>query len=289
MWKYVVALGVVLVVVFVAYNMRVAELPKESNLSTAASYNATNVSSVVVACIIDLDCGLSGETDYVCWKDFVAKDHINYTCVDRGLPNATCVGSLVREVFEWCMPDEVCVPGKSVCNPGPSCTDGVRNQNESGVDCGGPCQLCVSCNNGLRDGDEVGVDCGGSCPACVIQCTTNASCGIPRWGSGYCREGSVYQDYVTFECRNHGRYSSFCTQHVMSRVSDYCGPTNPCIEGVCYDSRYKGALKMPSYVCDDGELCSTDGAVYLTCKGSLCFDVKALYGEVDKGPGARSD
>ncbi|KAH8739746.1 gigantic extracellular protein [Cryptosporidium ryanae] len=77
----------------------------------------------------------------------------------------------------------------------PSCFDGIQNQGELGVDCGGSCQKkcpdtcfdgiingdetsvdcggacgtenCPKCDDGIKNGDETGVDCGGSqCPAC---------------------------------------------------------------------------------------------------------------------------
>ena len=53
------------------------------------------------------------------------------------------------------------------CGP-PSCTDGIQNGNETGVDCGGPdCPACPTCSDGIQNGDETGVDCGGSsCPPC---------------------------------------------------------------------------------------------------------------------------
>ncbi|MDX1327974.1 MAG: hypothetical protein R3299_09720, partial [Arenibacter sp.] len=49
-----------------------------------------------------------------------------------------------------------------------TCNDGIRNQGEQGVDCGGPnCQPCpdeiATCNDGIQNGDETGVDIGGSC------------------------------------------------------------------------------------------------------------------------------
>jgi hypothetical protein len=46
----------------------------------------------------------------------------------------------------------------------PSCTDGIQNGNETGVDCGGPtCVACPNCFNGIQDGNETGIDCGPSC------------------------------------------------------------------------------------------------------------------------------
>jgi hypothetical protein len=53
----------------------------------------------------------------------------------------------------------------SSASPNPTCDDGIKNGNETGIDCGGPCIPCgQTCNNGVKDGDETGVDCGGSCP-----------------------------------------------------------------------------------------------------------------------------
>ncbi|MCX6810170.1 MAG: hypothetical protein NTY30_00305 [Candidatus Berkelbacteria bacterium] len=53
-----------------------------------------------------------------------------------------------------------------------TCSDGIKNQNETGVDCGGSCNACsitpqpITCSDGIQSGDETGVDCGGSCNVC---------------------------------------------------------------------------------------------------------------------------
>jgi len=61
------------------------------------------------------------------------------------------------------------------CNTsGPSCTDGIQNGNETGIDCGGSCTPCAvqpTCTDGIQNGNETGVDCGGSCTPCVVQPT----------------------------------------------------------------------------------------------------------------------
>ncbi len=59
--------------------------------------------------------------------------------------------------------------------PAPTCTDGVMNGDETGVDCGGPdCPECPpTCDDGVMNGDETGVDCGGpDCAACPIPPTS---------------------------------------------------------------------------------------------------------------------
>ena len=47
-----------------------------------------------------------------------------------------------------------------------SCNDGIQNQGEQDIDCGGPCEACPTCSDGIQNGDETDVDCGGSCTPC---------------------------------------------------------------------------------------------------------------------------
>ena len=68
--------------------------------------------------------------------------------------------------------------GGSFCTPcitPPTCTDGIQNGDEEGVDCGGSfCTPCVNpptCTDGIQNGDEAGIDCGGTfCPPCSSEC-----------------------------------------------------------------------------------------------------------------------
>jgi hypothetical protein len=58
------------------------------------------------------------------------------------------------------------------CAPcAPSCSDGIQNQDETGVDCGGVCPACPTCNDGIQNQGENGIDCGGPCAACPVLCT----------------------------------------------------------------------------------------------------------------------
>ncbi|MBL0024908.1 MAG: T9SS type A sorting domain-containing protein [Saprospiraceae bacterium] len=52
------------------------------------------------------------------------------------------------------------------CSPCPTCSDGIKNGNETGIDCGGSCAPCSTCNDGIKNGNEIGIDCGGSCTPC---------------------------------------------------------------------------------------------------------------------------
>lgn len=68
-------------------------------------------------------------------------------------------------VSTW--PSPQCIPFDITVTV-PSCNDGIQNQDETGIDCGGTiCGPCPDCNDGIQNGDETGVDCGGTwCVPC---------------------------------------------------------------------------------------------------------------------------
>lgn len=71
----------------------------------------------------------------------------------------------------------------------PTCTDGIKNGSETGIDCGGTsCPVCPTCSDGVKNGRETGNDCGGpdckACPTCSDGIKngseTNVDCGGPE-------------------------------------------------------------------------------------------------------------
>jgi hypothetical protein len=55
----------------------------------------------------------------------------------------------------------------------PSCFDGIRNQDEIGIDCGGVCGQCPACDDEIQNQNEEGIDCGGPCSPCsTVDVTT---------------------------------------------------------------------------------------------------------------------
>lgn len=101
-----------------------------------------------------------------------------------------------------------------------TCNDGIRNQTESDVDCGGPlcppCQIgddcgvpsdcasticsggicAASCVDGLQNQDETDVDCGGT--VCG-DCGEGLGCAV----NGDCRQSPVLLTCVSGVCTNH--------------------------------------------------------------------------------------
>jgi len=61
------------------------------------------------------------------------------------------------------------IAGDDRCYFVETCSDGVQNGTETGIDCGGSdCDICPTCTDGIQNGDEQGVDCGGT--NCSISC-----------------------------------------------------------------------------------------------------------------------
>ena len=113
---------------------------------------------------------------------------VGETAKNCGGPCAPC------DLGQPCKVNKDCLFGAclgSVCQP-PTCMDGVRNENETGADCGGPpscprcptgegCKVgsdCLSkvcwvglcqpptCEDGIQNGNETDWDCGGPCAPC---------------------------------------------------------------------------------------------------------------------------
>ena len=98
-----------------------------------------------------------------------------------------------------------CLGGGS--GPTPTCNDGIQNQGETGVDCGGPCTACASCNDGIQNQGETGVDCGGPCSACPScndgiqnQGETDVDCGGPCAACPTCNDGVQNQGETGVDC-----------------------------------------------------------------------------------------
>lgn len=84
------------------------------------------------------------------------------------------------------------------CTACPTCTDGVQNGDETGVDCGGDCTACATCDDGIQNGDEIGVDCGG------VECTPCYGVGLAGPGGGviFYDKGSYSEGWRYLEAAN---------------------------------------------------------------------------------------
>ena len=166
----------------------------------------------------------------------------------------------------------VCELSSFTCVATATCSDGVQNQDETDVDCGGSCESCPAqsactadadcgsgscvdgaclagtCDNQTQDGDETGVDCGGSCAPCAAgtECISDADC-----ASRVCTESGACAEPTCSDGVRNGRESG-----VDCGAESECGPC--AVDAQCGDD-----YDCQTFVCD---------AQTNTCMAATCTD-----------------
>jgi len=118
----------------------------------------------------------------------------------------------------------------------PTCQDGIKNQGESGIDCGGPCSYCAqdpipSCRDGVQNQNESGVDCGGECETCYEDTTCNGC-----EDGGRCLQTGIrlLEDQVPVFCSLNGTLDSQKFEGALCQNNFEC-QSNQCGNGQCID------------------------------------------------------
>ncbi|PIN68549.1 hypothetical protein COV93_09035 [Candidatus Woesearchaeota archaeon CG11_big_fil_rev_8_21_14_0_20_43_8] len=152
----------------------------------------------------------------------------------------------------------------------PSCDDGIKNGDETGIDCGGSCfancgpgsgcyqdsdcsigmvcdvltGLCTktsdTCKNGIPDSNEAGIDCGG---VCTTKCSSGSTC-------------SKDSDCTSGTCNN-----GYCV------IDNSCSKDTDCLESfICENGACKPRTKV---VCTKDSDCLSDNCQDGVCVGDL--------------------
>jgi len=180
----------------------------------------------------------------------------------------------------------VCDPNTTKCIAAATCSDGIKNQDETDVDCGGmkcnPCglnQICTqnsdcatmncdgmtkkctpvgTCNDGIKNQDETDIDCGGSkCNACPLgdTCQTDMDCmsgSCNTGGTNTCLPAGVptcddmmkNQDETDVDCG--GGTCNKCA------LGQNCATSEDCTSGICdFIGTNKCINAMPQYLVDE--------------------------------------
>ena len=177
-----------------------------------------------------------------------------------------------------CLADDECAT--KLCQLGQcapaACGDGIKNGDETDVDCGGSCPakcedgegcsgsgdcesgVCTnneckapSCSDGLKNGQETDVDCGGSCPS---KCEDGDSCEVPM-------------DCVGGICSDNTCDSPSCGDGLKNGQETDVDCGGDCPENCADGEGCSGNSDCESDYCEDG-----------TCKpepGALCASAPA--------------
>jgi hypothetical protein len=118
----------------------------------------------------------------------------------------------------------------TTCETCGNCYDGIQNNSETFIDCGGPnCMPCSHCVNGVFEPElgEISIDCGGECPACppcangILDAgETGIDCGGTCESCPTCIDGLMNGDETGIDC---GGAMSGC---------DPCCSTGNCTNGI---------------------------------------------------------
>lgn len=177
-----------------------------------------------------------------------------------------------------------------------SCRDGARNQDETGVDCGGVCggrcpgdscasdtdctsNMCrrgkcttVTCSNGQMDSGEEGIDCGGICPVCPGNpfCNPEDNTRVAQGANFH-----AFRPFTgTFETHLWGQNArcsgdNNCRQSVTRGLERWW-----CFPNDCFDNYQSGD--------ETGIDCG--GSCLFKCKGDACaHDDECITGDCRRG------
>jgi hypothetical protein len=229
---------------------------------------------------------------------------INTPCTENG--GIFCDGS---GVCVQCNANADCTSGVCATHTcaAATCSDGIKNGLETGIDCGGTCAPCAdgvaclvpgdctshvctglvcqapSCADGVRNGTETDVDCGGaSCGACADNqvCRINADCtsGLCQGGVCTAKLGQGSACTANGECTNGLCVDNFCCDKACAGTCESCslagkqGTCTPALNGTdprgqCPAASCTNATATPVALCDGAGACTTPTPA--SCPGNL--------------------
>ncbi|CAF1437541.1 unnamed protein product, partial [Rotaria sordida] len=148
----------------------------------------------------------------------------------------------------------------------PSCSDGILNQGEADVDCGGPCAPGKTC--------EIGQHCNVSTDCTSGTCNSSNQCDGPSCTDGILNQGEADVDcggpctpIRTCEIGQHCNVSTDCTSGICNSTNQCDGPS--CSDGILNQGEADidcGGPCAPGKTCEIGQHCN----VSTDCTGGIC-------------------
>jgi len=153
------------------------------------------------------DCGSGAGQDPDCCTD--PNDYCNDGCQNRDETDVDCGGSCSTKCGNGDSCDVngdcnsgFCDPSSNTCEA-PTCSDGFKNQGESGVDCGGPCagaddeDTLSECTDNLDNDNDCGADCSDPDNNCNTWCTCpDGACSYGEVCQADCTAGGMHEGNI---------------------------------------------------------------------------------------------
>ncbi|MFA5992099.1 MAG: putative metal-binding motif-containing protein [Candidatus Pacearchaeota archaeon] len=91
-------------------------------------------------------------------------------------------------------------------------------------------------------------------PTPTVVCNQSSDCGVNGFNNVLsCKNNSVFQNYVTYTCKNPGTSSSYCTNSVSQLLNKTCATNETCSNGVCLvqsGDKEDCSAKPTEYTCE---------------------------------------
>ena len=203
--------------------------------------------------------------------------------------------------------------GGTVCDGNGSCTaehcaDGVKDADESAVDCGGSCPGCTvgqtcttgadcadqvcsgtpatcqmsTCTDGVKNGAETDKDCGGSCPKCTVKqgCSVDGDCDTANCKDGKCapkKNGDTCS--ADGDCDSAHCVAGMCCDTGCSGTCQACTKAlTGAADGTCSNiqaGKPAPAGQCTASTCKNDGMCDGAGACEQVKAGTTCDDGNA--------------
>ena len=144
-----------------------------------------------------------------------------------------------------------------------NCTNGIKDEKETDIDCGGVCDLCElgkkclinsdckvnfcynvlctapKCDDNVKNQEESDIDCGGSCKKCQSNkaCNTNTDCESGFCSFGFCKpqdscfDGKLTNTESDVDCG--GACPTKCSEEKHCDINENCDTGLQCVSSTC--------------------------------------------------------
>jgi hypothetical protein len=239
-------------------------------------------------------------TEYFCDGNNVNTNFVTYTC-PNGCENGACKEGIVSEPA--CLADPDCGISNYIDSPYCNSTNTAIYQKYITYICKNPGASNSYCAHTTtaklkQTCPSSQVCANGSCVGQTIACRINSDCGTTSFtGSPYCASGDIYQNQITYICKNAGTTSSYCSNSTGARLKQdcqygcegaVCATTQPPLSG-CVDSDGLNYFNAGYITVNAGryeDYCHTDGQrliEYKCLNGALATDTVACQNECENG------
>jgi len=168
------------------------------------------------------------------WGEVFAIDTVLTKQMSVSIPSSTSPGNyMIKGIVSYGDFEEDAYRTFKVIELGPdeSCFDGIKNQDEASVDCGGVCSACETCFDNTMNQDETDIDCGGICGTCTpttdssdTDSSTDTDDDSSDTTSGY---SSTYEEYdqsyiVDLTNSDSEKAKAYCLDFSTTENKDKC-------------------------------------------------------------------